>query len=299
MTDSIDQHRIYKRTSIARPLDPSYATNQAVLALMPLAGIAAGVTAILRGATGPQIAAAAFAGVIVVFGAWALARELVPDDNPTAFVSMALAFATFLVVDSPRLWLLLVATLFLVRIVNRSVGLPARITDSILVFVLVTATVYSTHSPLFGVVGGLAFTLDAMMRGGQRHQWVFAAMCLAGAGIYGFQNGLGVGAAASSSAAVLGSVATISVLYVAMISVTRRIDSSGDATGVPLSLPRVRGGMLIGLLAALQALMLGPSGATAASIVWATLAGVIVGGVRLFWMRARGGDVLAHPPQEA
>lgn len=298
MTDSIDQHRIYKRTSIARPLDPSYATNKAVLGLMPLAGIAAGVTAVLRGAPGPQIAAAAFAGVIVVFCAWALARELVPDDNPTAFVSMALAFATFLVVDSHSLSLL-VTTLFLVRIVNRSVGLPARITDSILVIMLVTATVYSTHSPLFGVVGGLAFTLDAMMRGGQRHQWVFATMCLAGAGIYGFQNGLGVGAAASSSAAVLGLVATISVLYVALIPLTRRIDSSGDATGVPLSLPRVRGGMLIGLLAALQALILGPSGVTAASIVWATLAGVTLGGVRLVRMRARGEDVLAQPPQEA
>lgn len=297
MANSIDQHRIYKRTSIARPLDPSYATNKAVLRLMPLAGIAVGAAAALRGANGPQIAGAVIAGVIVVFGAWALARELVPDDNPTAFVSMALAFTTLLVVDSPSLWLL-VATLFLVRIVNRSVGLPARMTDSILVMVLTVAAAYSTHSPLFGVVGGLAFALDAMMRGGQRHQWMFAAMCMAGAGIYGFQNGLGVDGAASFSVVGLGLVAIVGIVYAAMIPLTRRIDSTGDATGAPLSLSRVRGGMFIGLLAASQALLLGPSGVEAASIVWATLAGVTVGGVRRIWMRARGRDGRARPLQE-
>lgn len=75
MANSIDQHRIYKRTSIARPLDPSFATNKAVLRLMPLAGIVAGAATALGGANGPQIVGAVLAGVIVVLGAWAVSQR--------------------------------------------------------------------------------------------------------------------------------------------------------------------------------------------------------------------------------
>ena len=294
MADPMNQHRIYRLTSIGRPLDRSYATNRAVSRLMPLAGIAAGAAAALRGDSGAQIAVAVLAGVIVVFGAWALARELVPDDNPAAFLSMVLAFATLLLVDSPSL-LLLVATLLLVRIVNRSVGLAARISDSILAVGLNISAIYSTHSPLLGVVGALAFAFDALLRDGQRHQWVFAALCLAGTGVFGLQHGIGVGDAAPLPGLVLGSVAAISVLYVVMITLTRRIDSSGDATGAPLSLSRVRGGMVIGLLAASQALILGPSGVNAASIVWATLAGVAVARVRTSFS---GGSTVSVEPSD-
>jgi len=287
MADPMNQHRIYKLTSIGRPLDRSYATNRAVSRLMPLAGIAAGAASALRGGSGAQITAAVLAGVIVVFGAWALARELAPDDNPTAFVSMALAFATLLLVESPSL-LLLVATLLLVRIVNRSVGLAARISDSILVVGLVITAIHSTHSPLFGAVGALAFAFDAILRDGRRHQWAFAASCLAGAGIYGLLHGIGVENSESFPPLVLGLVGGVSVLYVAMIPWTRRLDSTGDATGAPLSLSRVRGGMVIGLLAASQTLILGSSGVKTASLVWATLAGVAVGGVTRFWGQKPG-----------
>ena len=38
-------------------------------------------------------------GLLVVFGCWALARELAPDDNPGAFIGMAFAFASFLLLD--------------------------------------------------------------------------------------------------------------------------------------------------------------------------------------------------------
>lgn len=285
MANSISHDRIYKITSIGRPLDPSYATNKAVLLLMPVAGIAAVAAAFLRGASGPEIATAALAGVIVIFGAWALARELVPDDNLTAFVSMGLAFATLLVVDSPGL-LFLFATLFLVRIVNRSVGLPARITDSIIVVLLIVLAIYSTHSPLFGIVGALAFTFDAIIRDGQRHQLVFAALCLAGSGIYGIQYGIGVDDPMPFPAGVMWLVVTVSVVYAATILLTRRIESLGDVTGAPLSLSRVRAGMVISLLAASQALILGASGVNIASMVWATLTGVAVGGVRRFFWQA-------------
>ena len=146
------------------------------------------------------------------------------------------------------------------------------------------------------VCGALAFAFDAILRDGRRHQWVFAALCLAGTGVFGLQYGIGVGDPAPLPGLVVGLVAAISVLYGAMIPLTRRIDSSGDATGAPLSLSRVRGGMVIGLLAASQALILGPSGVKAASIVWATLAGVAVAGVRTPFS---GGSTVSVEPSDS
>ncbi len=53
--------------------------------------------------------------------------------------------------------------------------------------------------------------------------------------------------------------------------------------------------MVIGLLAASQTLILGPSGVNAASIVWATLAGVAVAGVRTSFS---GGSTVSVEPSD-
>ena len=48
-------HRIYKYTSIGRPLEPEYPTNKAVLILMPLAALLGAVTAWLAGGQAMQV----------------------------------------------------------------------------------------------------------------------------------------------------------------------------------------------------------------------------------------------------
>ncbi len=174
--------RLYRVTSIGRPLDPSYRTNLAVLVLMPVAALVAAVAAAIRGDGLGAIAAQALVGPTAAFGAWALARELAPDDNPAAFVSMALAFAASLTVASPSL-LLLFATLGMVRIVNRTVGPPARLTDSLVVLGLILATAWITRSPVLPVVGAVAFALDASLEDGTRRQLAFAVLALVGAAV--------------------------------------------------------------------------------------------------------------------
>lgn len=285
---TMTQHRIYRITSIGRPLDPSYPTNKAVFLLMPVAAVIAGTVTGLGGADAAEIAIAALTAVAVVFGSWALARELAPDDNAFAFVSMAFAFVTALFVDSSSL-LLLFTTLFLVRIVNRSVGLPARVTDCLAVALLAVWAVYSTDSPLLGVVAALAFVFDALLRAGQRHQWMFAALCLAGAGGAVWHQGGALQEMAPLDPTFKWLIAVVTVAYAATILSTRRVESTGDATGTPLSVSRVRAGMWIGLLVALQALINGTSGFIGSTLVWATLAGIALGGVkRLFRGRQMG-----------
>jgi hypothetical protein len=268
---------VYRVTSIGRPLDPSYRTNLAVLILMPVAALVAGVVAAISGDPLGAIAAQALVGPLAAFGAWALARELAPDDNPAAFVSMALAVAASLTVDSPSL-LLLFATLGMVRIVNRTVGPPARLTDSLVVLGLILVTAWITRSPGLPVVGAIAFALDASLEDGMRRQLAFAMLALAGAAV-----AVGVlDTAAQSHAIPIATGALVGVVSVGFgiaIARTRRLSSVADATGQPLSVNRVRAGMFIALLVAVQAVLLGITGLELSALVWATLAGVAIGGV--------------------
>ena len=92
-------HRIYKYSSIGRPLDPAYRTNKAVLVLMPVGAGLGAVTAWLGGQPGVQILLQAAYFLLIVYGSWALARELDPDDHAAAFIGLALALFAALTVD--------------------------------------------------------------------------------------------------------------------------------------------------------------------------------------------------------
>ena len=169
-------------TSIARVLDPRYPTNRAVLLLLaPAAGIA-GAMALLRGSGSPEIALSALFGLAAALAGWAFARELVPDMERLAFLSMLLTFGAFLTVESSSLLLLFTAQ-FLVRVVNRSVGLPARIVDSAFVAGLTVWAAWAGSFPGLALIGALAFGLDASMKERFRRHWIFAGICLAAAGL--------------------------------------------------------------------------------------------------------------------
>jgi len=272
------QHRLYSITSIGRPLDPRYATNRAVQRLMPIAAVAAGAIAGVGGGGVKAIALAALGGALVVFGCWALARELVPDDNPGAFISMALAFASFLLIDDASLLLPFVA-LFLVRIVNRSTGLKAKVGDSILVLLLSFWAIYHLHSPLLGLVAALAFVSDALLEDGLPRQWVFAGLSAGAAGFALALDPLAGIRLLELSPMLLSAVGILSALWLLSIALTRSVASVADIGGEPLSIARIRMGMLVGWLVALQALTATNPGAYSSVLIWATLAGLIVGRV--------------------
>jgi len=267
------QHPIYGVTSIGRPLDKSFATNRAVSRLMPVGGVVAVAMALLRGEGFFQLLGAVVTGAVLVFGAWALARELAPDDNPAAFVSMALGFVV-LPLLVPLSFLVLFTTIFLARIVNRTVGLPARTTDSIVVTLLVVVVMYLTENPLPGVVAALAFALDASLENPLRRQWIFAVLCLLGVGGLVTLHGLDLGAPSLLNTRVAWLLAAVALAYLMTIFLTRVIESPADVTGERLAASRVRAGMLIALLVALQALSGGGPGMVQASIIWSVLAGV-------------------------
>ena len=246
-------HRIYKYTSIGRPLVPAHWTNKAVLILMPLAALLGAVMAWLGNSQGMQILQGAISYLLIAFGSWALARELFPDDNPAAFVSMALAILAALSFDSPGI-LIVFATLGLVRIVNRSTGMAARKTDSIIVTLLVFWVIYATRSPFYGAVAALAFVFDGSLKNPLRHQWVFALICFGGMIVYMVDHDVGL-AYFSAPDSLIEWLSLIALLILALdLFLLKKIRSVADLNGQPLDLTRVKGGMAVGLVAAFQGL---------------------------------------------
>ena len=237
-------------TAIGRPLDPAYATNKAVLILLPVVALATGLLdALETGATGPAVVAG-LTGMLVAFGSWALARELAPDDNPAAFVAMALALAAFLLA-APVSAISLFVALFLVRVVNRSVGRPATAVDTAIVVAMTGWATLYLGQPLLGIVGALAFAFDARLPDGRPTQWLAAVACAAASGFALSQSGLGTAVpAVPVAAAAIAVFATLS--YAAAIALSAPVRSVGDATGFPLDTRRVQAGMFIGLLVVAQ-----------------------------------------------
>ena len=268
-------------TSIARVLDPRYPTNRAVLLLLaPAAGIA-GAMALLRGSGLPEIAHSALFGMAAALAGWAFARELAPDLERLAFLSLLLTFGAFLTVESSSLLLLFTAQ-FLVRIVNRSVGLPARVIDSVFVAGLTVWATWAGSFPGLALIGALAFGLDASMKERYRRHWIFAVICLAAGGLSLEMQGQWW-SPESLPATAAGLLLIVVVAYGLTMWRTRRVTSPADVTGKPLSSARVLAGMVVGLLAGLQALARGQAGLEAAGLVWAVLASVPLGA--LIWPR--------------
>ena len=272
MQDSAPLHRIYQVTSIGRPLDPAWPSNRAVMFLMPAAALAGFAFALLGGM--PVLAglwvAAVFA--LAVFGTWALARELLPDDHVASFVSMGLGFMTALAYLTPGL-LVLFTTLGLVRIVNRSTGLKARTSDSIVVTCLLVWTVYATESPWFGMVGAVAFFLDGVLVKPQKKQWLFSLLCFGCMVVYIVDHDVDWWLVLVPDV-LLEWLAVLALLMFALsLFLLKKVHSRGDTDHVRLDVERVKAGMGIAILATLQGLEVMPQ----VALLVATIGGLCLG----------------------
>lgn len=111
-------------SALGRPLDPRYLSNIVVIAAALVSGVAFWV---LGSALDYEIAASPLGGAGAVFLAWAIAREIDPDRNGSAYAAMAIAFGLALLL-APSLLLgfgILVGT----RLISATVGLPLKTSD--------------------------------------------------------------------------------------------------------------------------------------------------------------------------
>lgn len=266
------QLRIYQLSSLARPLKPGEPPGRTVVYVMVLAAVLGAVMGWIQQGDLLSIFIDAAVFALAVFGAWALARELMPDAPAVAYLSMAAALAAVVLVDSPGV-LVVFVTLGLVRMVSRSSGLPPKQTDSLALMILSIWVIYAGEMPLFGLVAAVAFALDGSLRNPLRGQWVHAMLCFGGTVVYTVDHDIGL-AALHWPNSLFEWVSVLFILIFALDTLLlKRVRSRGDVDRLKLDLNRVRGGMLVGLLAALQ----GINQPRQVVIIVATIAGLAIG----------------------
>jgi hypothetical protein len=152
---------VFRFSGLARPIDPAYPTNKAVLLFAPVVFLLGALYAYFGGAALVEILLAGLNAALLLFFAWALTRELTPDDNAAGFLAVGIALVAWPRVG-PQSILTLAAIMVVARVVNRSTGKPATILDSVLVSLGLGAMAWFT-SWTFGLIGALACSLDAIL----------------------------------------------------------------------------------------------------------------------------------------
>lgn len=264
---------LHEMSSIGRPLDPNYATNRAVLILMPIGAILAGALSLAGGAGAGTAALRALLGAFAVLLPWALARELAPDDEIAgAFLALALGYGAWLWLDAALLPV--VAALLFARLVVRSTGLAATGFDALAVTAVALFAAWRAGSPWPAAAGAVAFAIDAVLVPRLARQWLFAGLCAAGA-VGLVSTGLAPYLVPVQPGLVPRTVATVIMVgAIALIATTRSVAARGDATGEPLRAARVRGGQIVALLTALAVAASGTAGIESGAVIWASFAGV-------------------------
>ena len=236
-------------TALGRtPIDPSYPTNWAIAALALVVAIAGTIVHLLTGAALLESVLWGIGAGFVPFLTWALGRELDPDHDLSAFVGAGLVLITFLLPDMPSLililWLLLV-----LRIVNRTVGLPAKPWDSLGVLGLGAWLTWQGYW-LVGLMTAVAFLLDGLLSPPLRHHLFVSGLSFVTTVVLAIFHGDMTMESGPTLPVVLSSV-VVTGLFLVVIATTRRVEAVGDATGTVLNARRVRAAQVLALLTAL------------------------------------------------
>jgi hypothetical protein len=260
-------------TALGRtPIDPSYPTNRAIAVLTTVVGIAGATLRLLKG-TAPLGSALWGIGVgLAVFLTWALGRELDPDHDLSAFWGAGLVPIILLLVGATSL-LLILWLLLVLRLVNRTTGLPAKPLDSLGVLGLGAWLTWQGHW-MVGLMTSVAFLLDGLLSPPLRRQLFASSLALLATVILSiFQGGMAMESGPDMLVVVFSIV--VAGLFLPVIATTREVEAVGDATGEVLNPRRVQAAQLVALLTAvLFAWWAGASGLITLLPLWAAMIGV-------------------------
>ncbi|MGD2178796.1 MAG: hypothetical protein PVG71_13355 [Anaerolineae bacterium] len=260
-----------KLTTLGRPIDPSYPTNLAIAIITFLVTLGGALFQQFSG-TGWLVSAlwGAQAG-LTVFLAWALCRELDPDHAVSAFVAAGLASVGLFLWDLPHLWALF-WLLLVMRVVNRTAGLPAGLLDALAVLIL-GGWLSLRGNWGYGALTALAFCLDSVLPPATLRRLVFAAVGLVvtvGVAVLGAEARWEEAPSLAGGLIGLG----ISAVFLPVVAGAGRLDSVGDWTGEPLEPIRVRAAQAVALLTGVEVAVLGGmAGLVALMPLWAAVLG--------------------------
>ncbi|MDY0385585.1 MAG: hypothetical protein RBT65_00360 [Methanolobus sp.] len=167
---------INKITSIGRPLDFNYLTNKliSIIALLTFAVIV--LASAINGETNYANLITGIRAGLLIFLLWAISRELDPDNEWSAFVTVFLALAVSIFSEIPPL-LSFVWLVILLRTVNHSTGMPAGIMDSLLFAGIGIILAYNI-SCIYGILTATGFILDSRLKDPAKYHLVIGIILL-------------------------------------------------------------------------------------------------------------------------
>jgi hypothetical protein len=269
--------RVTDLSSLARAIDPRYPRVGAILAAALLVTVAGGGFHLLQGASLQESAVWGVNAGLAVFLAWALGRELDPEHESSAFVGSGLALAGSLLLGAPGL-LVLLWLLLVLRLVNQTTGLPAKIQDSLAVLGLGLWLTWQ-ESWVYGLATSLAFFLDSRLHPPHIRHVAFAGAALLGT--------LGMAIARDMPSngvwqdpALVSVVVVASLLFVLVIPASRQIKAQCDATDQRVQPARVQSAQILALVTAIAvAGWTGQQGVVDLFPLWAAMLGT-----PLYWI---------------
>lgn len=262
------------KSSLARPIDPTYRTNLLLIIVLPILSIVAGGYSY---STANDIWIAVQAGLwmaAAIFESWTIAREIDPDNDWSAFVSIALTVVAMFALNFPifsvyALFLLLLS----LRVVNRIVGYPCTWNDSVGILVMVGVAAFF-DSWLIGLVVAAAFFLDATMSQSHRVHLAYAVGAVAIVIVRGIIN---LGQTGSLSTSYLITIAIIGIFYVLTMLANRSVKVKTDLKAKPVDVRRVRAAMALALIAVIMlAIWRGDAGVIAMLPLWGAMLGISI-----------------------
>jgi len=272
---------IYRYSSIARPLEPQYPTNKAMLILLPAIALALiGLHRLGFGAGSMEAIQAGLKGMFAAFLVWALGREVDPDRNSTAFIALGATLIALAGQLEPSLWTLAFA-LMAARIVNRTVGPAARPVDIAIVVGLAGLAVFYDGYAAMGAIAALAIAIDVMFDR-KRSLHLIAALIALSFSVWqlvqaeGDFHALLVAPALALDPVLQGGWLALSLAGAFLVITCPAPQCGCDTTGERLSHGRVKAGLLIVWLIAMSGITRGEDGLTGLLPVWTTIAGTAI-----------------------
>lgn len=258
-------------SGLARPIDTNYPSNRRILVLSAAVLVAAWLLLGLRTGTWLAALGSAALAALACFLAWALARELDPDQHDAALLGAALTLPGLLaagLADIGALFLVLLA----MRVVNRTTGVAATALDLGLLLVLAVLVALPAQ-PVYLAAAGVAVLLDGVLSPPSRRRLITgigAAMIAAAVVIVVLPEGP---RPAPELIAML-SALVLAALFTPVVLAQTGIESTADETGEPLIPRRVQAGQLLALGTALAAAYWqGSAGLAALWPLWAAVLG--------------------------
>lgn len=262
------------KSGIGRPLSFKYPTNLAIITITLLSFLASLSVKLIAGDPFDNSIIWSFGFCASIFFSWALARELDPDNNSSAFIAVFLMFAVLLFSTTPSLlglfWFLL-----MVRIISRIIGIRPTVFD-LLIFITLSVILTFQSGWFYGLAAIISLYANSYFDGEQKKGMVLGLMMLvlSSAAVllsdnYPAELGeFGYGVILSGAAAAL---------FIFMSLKSSKVLAKTDVTDKPLSAERFLLARLTAVLTGLTAVLLrGNAGFEELYSLWAAVYGVLI-----------------------